>query len=77
MKENSKYKTIPRLLNYKPKYGGKGCERKKIKIIVPFCSYPMPNIKTPKQIAKKLKKIKKCHYGSIQSQNGLEKAEKE
>ena len=49
----------------------------KIKIIVPFCSYPTPNIKTPKQLAKKLKKTKKYHYGFISSQDRLEKAEKE
>ena len=33
--------------------------------------------KNSKTISKKIKKIKKCHYGSISSQNGLEKAEKE
>ena len=45
MKKNSKYKTIPQWLNYKPKYGGKGCEREKIKIIIPFLSYPTPKRK--------------------------------
>ena len=44
-KKNSKYKTIPRWLNYNTKYGGKGCEREKIKIIIPFLSYPTPKRK--------------------------------
>ena len=39
----------------KPKLVGKGYEREKIKIIVPFRSYLMPHINTPKQLAKKLK----------------------
>ena len=75
--KNSKYKTIPLWLHFKPKLDGKGCEKEKIEIIVLFRSYPSPNIKTPKQIAKKLKKLKKYHYGFISSQNMLEKAEKE
>ena len=45
MKKNSKYKTIPRWLNYKPKYGGKGCDGVKIKIIIPFRSCPKRNRK--------------------------------
>ena len=32
--------------------------KREIKIIVPFLSYPTPNIKTPKQLAKKFKKLK-------------------
>ena len=55
--KNSNYKTIPLWLHFKPRKDGKGCESKKIKIIVPFCSYPTPNIKTPKQFAKKMKKL--------------------
>ena len=60
------------MATFQAKYDGKGCEREKIKIFVPFRSYPTPNVKTPKQ----LKKIKKYHYGFISSQNRLEKAEK-
>ena len=57
MKENSKYKTIPRLLNYKPKYGGKGCEREnKNYHSIPFLSDA--EMKIPKQIDKKFKKLK-------------------
>ena len=64
------------MATFQAKYDGKGCEREKIKIFVPFRSYPTPNVKTPKQL-KKLKKIKKCHYEFISSQNRFEKAEKE
>ena len=62
------------MATFQVKYDGKGCEREKIKIFIPFRSYPTPNVKTPKQIAKKLKKY---HYGFISSQNRLEKPEKE
>ena len=59
----------------KPKLVRKGCEREKIKIVVPFRSYPTRNRKFQK-IAKKLKKLKKYHYGFISSQNRLAKDEK-
>ena len=55
------------MATFQAKYDGKGCEGEKIKIFVPFRSYPTPNVKTPK----KLKKIKKYHYGFISSQNRL------
>ena len=42
-----------------------------------FRSSPTPNIKTPKQLAERLKKLKKLHYGFISGHNKLEKAEKE
>ena len=64
------------MATFQAKYDGKECEREKIKIFVRFRSYPTPNVKTPKQL-KKLKKIKKYHYGFISSQNRFEKAEKE
>ena len=64
------------MATFQAKYDGKGCEREKIKIFIPFRSYPTPNVKTPKQL-KKLKKIKKYHYEFISSQNRFEKAEKE
>ena len=64
------------MATFQAKQAGKGCEREKIKIFVPFRSYPTPNVKTPKQL-KKLKKIKKYHYEFISSQNRFEKAEKE
>ena len=68
--KNSKYKTIPLWLHFKPKSDGKGCEREKIKIIVPFRSYPTPNIKTPKQLAKKLKKLKNTNMASFRAKIG-------
>ena len=34
-------KKIPLLLHFNPKYVGKGCEKEKIKTVVPFRSYPM------------------------------------
>ena len=49
------------MATFQAKYDGKGCEREKIKIFVPFRSYPTPNVKTTKQF----KKIKKYHYGFI------------
>ena len=46
--------------------------REKIKIIVPFRSYPTHNRKFQKNI-KKIQKIKKFNYGIISCQNRLEK----
>ena len=37
------------MATFQAKYEGKECEREKIKIFVPFRSYPTPNAKTPKQ----------------------------
>ena len=51
-------------------------EREKIKIFVPFRSYPKRNRKFQKN-SKKIKKIKEYHFGFALSQNRLEKAEKE
>ena len=61
---------------FKPKQVGKGGEREKIKIIVPFRSYPTQNRKFQKN-SKKIQKVKKYHYGFISSQNRLVKDEKE
>ena len=60
----------------KPKLGGKGRGREKIKIIVPFRSKSMRNRKFQKN-SKKIQKIKKYHYGVISSQKRLEKAQRE
>ena len=59
----------------KPKLVGKGCEREKIKIVVPFRSYPTRNRKFQKN-SKKIQKIKIYHYGFISSQNRLGTDEK-
>ena len=59
----------------KPKLVGKGCEREKIKIVVPFRSYPTYNRKFQKN-RKKIEKIKKYHYGLISSENRSAKDEK-
>ena len=69
-------KKIPLLLHFNPKYVGKGCEKEKIKTVVPFRSYPMRNWKFQKN-SKKIEKIKKYHYGFISSYNWLEKYEKQ
>ena len=63
-------------LHLKPKKDGKGCERKKIKIIVPFCSYLTPNIKTPKQLAKKLKNLKDTIIASFRAKQGWKRPRK-
>ena len=46
-------------LHYQPKQVRKGWERVKIKIIVPFRSYPTRNRKFKKKKSKKTKKFKK------------------
>ena len=61
---------------FKQKYVGKGREKEKIKIIVPFRSYTTRNRKFEKN-GKKIQKIKKYHYGFISKQYRLGKAEKE
>ena len=64
------------MTHFKPKLVGKGWEREKIKIIVPFRSYPTCYTKFQKN-RKKIWKTKKYHYGIISSRNRLVKAEKE
>ena len=61
---------------FKPKKFGKGREREKIIIIVPFRSYATLNRKFQKN-SKKIQKVSKYHYGLISSQNRLENDEKE
>ena len=52
--------------------------KREIKIIVPFRSVPTRYvIENSKQIAKKLKKLKKYRCGLISSENRQEKAAKE
>ena len=58
----------------KPKLVGKGCEREKIKIVVPFRSYPTRNRKFQKN-SKKIQKIIKNYYGFISCQYQGAKAE--
>ena len=60
-------------LHFKPKNARKGWEREKIKIIVPFRSYPTLN----RKFQKNNKKIKKYHYEFISRQNRLEIDDKE
>ena len=51
---------------------------KKLKIIVPFRSFPTQRVKeNSKKNSKKIRKTKQYHYGFVSSQNRLEKAEKE
>ena len=60
-------------IHLKPKLIGEGWEREKIKIIVPFRSYPTRN----RKFQKNNKKIKKYYYEFISSQTRLEIDEKE
>ena len=55
---------------------GKGRERKKINLVVQFCSYPTRNRKFQKKKQKNSKKLEKYHYGSISSQNRLKEDQK-
>ena len=73
MKKSSKYKTIPQWLNYKPKYGGKGCEREKIKIIIPFLSYPTPKRKLQNKQIKNSKIPLSRHFEPKQVGKGRER----
>ena len=57
-KKFKKFKKIPLWLHFKPKYVEKGRERWKIKIIVPFRSYPTRNRKFQKKKQKSSKKLK-------------------
>ena len=60
MQKNSENQKIPLWLHFKPKQDGKGREREKIKIIVPFRSVPTrPVIENSKKIAKEFKKFEK------------------
>ena len=63
---------------FQDKIGGNSPRNRENKIYrsVPFRSNPTHN-RNSKKIAKKLKKIKKYHYGFISSHNRLEKDEKE
>ena len=60
-KKSKKIKKIPLQLLFKPKQVGKGREREKRKIIVPFRSYPTRNRKLQKN-SKKFQKIKKIPF---------------
>ena len=71
-KKIQKIKKIPLRLPLKTKQGGKGEEREKIKIIVPFRSNHIRNTKFQKN-SKKIQKIQKYHYSFISSQHWLEK----
>ena len=62
---------------YQAKIGWKKMRKRETKIIVPFRSVPtLCVIEKSKQIAKKLKKLKKYHHGFISSQNRTENDEK-
>ena len=73
---NSKNERIPLRVHLKPKYDGKGREKQKIRIIVPFRSCLALNRKF-KENSKKIQKIKKHHYGFISRKRRLEKDVKE
>ena len=75
-KKKGKNLKIPLWLHLKPKSVGKGQERGKTKIIVPFRSYTTRNRKFQKNW-KKIQKIIKYFYGFILGQNKGGNAEKE
>ena len=56
---------MPLWIHFKPKQDGKGCEREKMKIIIPFLSYPTPNRKLSNKQLKNLKNKNiplQCHF---------------
>ena len=68
-KNRKKFKKIKKTslwLHLKPKQVGKGRERLKTKIIVPFCSYPTRNSKFQKN-RKKFRKLKNTIVASFQA----------
>ena len=62
--------------SFQAKIGRKKMRKRKIKIILPFHSYPRRERKFQKN-GKKIKKIKKYQCGLIISQNRFEKVGKE
>ena len=67
-------KKIKKLINtiinsFQAKLDWKRMRKREIKIIVPFRSYSMLNIKFQKGSKKKEKKKKNCHCGFISSHN--------
>ena len=64
--KNSENSKIPLQLHFNPKQVGRGQEKQKIKIIVPFRSYPALNRKLKKN-SKKIQKIKKHIMDSYQA----------
>ena len=69
-------KKILLCIHFKTKQDGKGREKEKVKIIVPFRSYTTRNRKFQNN-GKKIQKTKQYHYGFISSQNRMENVEKE
>ena len=57
-KNRKKFKKIPMWLHLQPKQVGKGRERQKTKIIVPFRSYPTRNRKFQKNRKKNSENLK-------------------
>ena len=73
-----KIKKMKLWLLFEEKQIGKGREKEKIKIIVPFRSVPTRHeIENSKKMAKKFKKLKNTNMASFQSNIGWGKAEKE
>ena len=71
--KNSKNLRIPLRVHLKPKQVGKGREKQKIKIIVPFRSCPVLN----RKFKENSKKIQKHHYGFFSRKRRSEKDVKE
>ena len=61
---------MPVWLHLKPEQVGKGRERKKINIFVPFHSYPTRNRKFQKKLQKNSKKLKYTIIATFQATIG-------
>ena len=77
-KKAKKFKKLKNTIvtSFQAKIGRKRLRREKIKIIIPFHSYPRRDRNFQKN-GKKIQKIKKYHYGFIISQNRFGKAGKD
>ena len=61
------------MATFQAKQDGKGCEREKIKIFIPFHSYSTPNVKTPKKLKKNKKIPLWVHFKPKQVGKGRER----
>ena len=72
-KNNKKIQKIQLWHHFRPKQVGKGCEREKIKIMAPLCSYPTGQRKFQKNDKKIQKTQLRHHFQPKQGGKGFER----